>query len=77
MNNAKLIDCTNYFNDIGRQRLRDALESGIRIQIHIDCIGHSASIREAYIYDEWLKETYGERLVCEDGEYGSTIYFLK
>ncbi len=77
MKDIKLVNCTNYFNEIGCQRLCDALESGVAIRIHIDCIGHSATIRESSIYVDWLKETYGERLVCDINEHGLIYYYLK
>ena len=72
-----LVDCTNYFNEIGVGRLKYAIEAGLPVQIYIDCIGHTATARETAIYVDWLKEEYGERLVIDKEMYWDTVYYLK
>ena len=74
---GKLINCTNYFNEIGRQRLTEALEAGEKVIIYIDCIGHTRAYREGIIYEEWLKDKYGERLEVGRNSFGDTTYRLK
>lgn len=76
MRETELINCTNYFNEVGCKRLSKALEGGKSVRIYIDCIGHTATQRETLNYIEWMRETYGDKLV-EDVEHGEIIYFLK
>ena len=58
----KCVNCTNYFNDIGKQRLKEALEAGETVHIYIDCIGHTRAYWEEKWYREWLVEFYGDKL---------------
>lgn len=74
---AKLINCTNYFNETGCERLSEALESGETVKIYIDCIGHTRSYYETEVYVEWLSKKYGERLVVDTNKYDEKVYSLK
>lgn len=76
MREIELVNCTNYFNEVGCKRLSDVLENNKAVRIHIDCIGHAATERETANYIEWMQETYGDRLE-KDIKHGETIYFLK
>ena len=77
MRKEVFVDCTNYFNEVGQQRLRDVLEAGNSAFIYIDCIGHTATMIETYAYVKWLKQEYGDRLATEKNEYGDKLYYLK
>lgn len=74
---AKLINCTNYFNEMGCERLSEALESGETVKIYIDCIGHTRSYYETEAYAEWLSKKYGGRLVVDTNKYDEKVYSLK
>ena len=76
MRETKLVNCTNYFNEVGCKRLSDVLENNKAARIYIDCIGHAATERETLNYVEWMRETYKDKLK-EDIEHGEIIYFLK
>lgn len=76
MREIELINCTNYFNDVGCKRLKKALDSGKAVEIYIDCIGHAATERETLCYVEWMRAMYGERLT-EDNVSGTQVYYLK
>lgn len=77
MKKPVLVNCTNYFNEIGVARLRDAIEAGQAVYLYIDCVGHTATARETAAYVNWLKETYGERLVVDKEMHWDTVYYLK
>lgn len=77
MNKATLINCTNYFNEVGCERLSEALEGGETIKIHIDCIGHTRTYYETETYVEWLAKKYGKRLIIDTNEYDEKVYSLK
>ena len=77
MRKVTLVDCTNYFNDIGIERLKNAIEAGHAVQIYIDCVGHTATARETAAYVTWLKYTYKERLVADKQMHWDTVYYLK
>lgn len=77
MSTAMLINCTNYFNEVGCERLSKALENGETVRIHIDCIGHTRTYYETGMYVEWLNKKYGERLVIDKDDCENKIYYLK
>lgn len=74
---GKLVNCTNYFNDIGKKRLIEALEAGEKVRVYIDCIGHTRAFYEGQAYEEWLKEHYGDKLLVEKNAFGEATYRLK
>lgn len=59
---TETVNCTNYFNEIGRERLRAALEAGKAVCLYIDCIGRTQTEITEADYIEWLRAEYGERL---------------
>lgn len=71
------VDCTNYFNEVGCKRLKEAIETGDAVYIYIDCIGHTATMLETSRYVDWLRKTYGDKLVETKNEYGDNIYYLE
>lgn len=76
---SKFIDGKNYFNEISLNEICEALESGEKVQVGIDCIGHTRNNNEQEAYKESLLKKYGERLVCScvQGAYSySYIYQL-
>lgn len=77
MRDIVLVDCTNYFNEIGVERLKDAIGAGYAVQIYIDCIGHTTTERETAAYVSWLKETYGNRLVADNNMHWNTVYYIE
>lgn len=78
--NAKpvTVNCTNYFNDVGKQRLAEALQDGKTVSIYIDCIGHTRSAYETREYIKWLHDYYGARLevIPQGGNMGQDVYRL-
>lgn len=69
----------NYWDDERDEckKIFDALESGKRVKTGCSCIGHTrAQMEENRAYVS-LTTKYGERLVCEDDDWGDTIYSLK
>lgn len=65
MNNAKTIDCGNYFHDSRFKLVCEALEQGETVKVHIDCIGHTQNNFEQENYKEALIEKYGDSLNIE------------
>ena len=74
---GKLINCANYFCDIGKNNLINALEAGETVRIYIDCIGHTRAFMVGCEYESWLKEHYGKRLSIAKNSFGETTYSLK
>lgn len=73
---GKLINCTNCFHRIGKERLTEALEAGEKVRIYIECIGHTRAYYTTLEYEKWLREQYGERLVVEKNDFKETTYRL-
>lgn len=73
---GRLINCTNYFNDIGKKRLTEALEAGEVVRVYIDCIGHTRAYTEGLAYENWMKNHYGHALEIGRNNFGETTYKL-
>ena len=65
MNNAKTIDCGNYFHDSRFKLVCEALEQGETVKVYIDCIGHTRNNFEQETYKEALIEKYADKLNVE------------
>lgn len=72
-----LVNGKNYFNEESLQEMKQRLEAGEGIGIHIDCIGHALTESETARYVEALRKEYGERLTAEKGIEFYTVYRLK
>lgn len=68
MEQAKLIDCGNYFHESRFKTVCEALENGEAVQVYIDCIGHTLNNYEQENYKKALLEKYGEKLTIEKDE---------
>lgn len=71
------VNVTNYFNDIGKARLREALERGDKVMICVDCIGHTRSEMVEAEYAYWLRDTYGGKLYVEEKTMWGAVYYLR
>lgn len=71
------INVTNYFNNTGKERLREALERGDKVMICVDCIGHNRSemVEAEYVY--WLRDIYGGRLHVDEKTAWGAVYYLQ
>lgn len=73
---AKLVNCTNYYNEQSLAELQALLEQGEAVQIYIDCIGHTRTMNETALYVEALQKAYGDRLQADNSSF-LTVYTLK
>ena len=76
----KLINGENYFNPISFNRACEELEQGHKIEMYIDCTGHTRNNDEQETYKEELQKKYESRLQIEkiEGAYSySYSYRLK
>lgn len=77
-NKPVLVNCGNYFNTGGFNKLCEELEKGNAVEIYIDCIGHTRNAMETRNYVYALHEKYGDRLMRLGSHYDfDTIYMLK
>ena len=77
---AITIDCNNYFNPEGFERLCDAIDSGALVHCYISCIGFTRAHREGYNYYEALKKKYGASVIYyiyEETYYNKYYFKLK
>lgn len=77
---GRLIDCANDFYESRFNEVCAALEQGEKIQVYIDCIGHTRNNMAQEAYKRALVEKYGDELTveCSEGAYCySYIYCLK
>lgn len=75
-----LINCGNYFNENSLNQVCRALEKGEKVEVYIDCIGHSRNNNEQEAYKEALLQKYGDKLSIESRKGGysnSYLYFLQ
>lgn len=76
----KLINGKNYCNIPCFKQMCQELEKGQRIEVYIDCIGHTRNNYEQESYRKLLQDKYGDKLETElsGGTYSySYIYQLK
>lgn len=76
-NSINLVSVTNYFNDIGKERLRSALEAGDKVSICVDCIGHTRAEMVESEYAYWLHDVFGDSLVVFEHTLWGNAYQLK
>lgn len=76
-NNINLVSVTNYFNNIGKERLRSALEAGDKVSICVDCIGYTRAEMVESEYSYWLHDVFGKRLIVFEHTLWGNAYQLE
>lgn len=79
MERAKYVSGKNYFNENSFNNIVKELEDGNRIEVGIECIGHTCNNIEQEKYKEQLMKRFGDKLKVEtrSGNYRySYIYSL-
>lgn len=74
-NTPVTVNGRNYFNEVDLGKMIGLLNQGYKIQIYIDCIGHTRTETETARYVKALEEEFGDRLQVESGF--SNIYYLQ
>lgn len=75
MAESKLIDVANDFYQEKYDNLKKELESGTKVEIYVDCIGHTRARMVEQDYASRLKDEYGDRLIIT-GIPGAWGYYL-
>lgn len=76
----RTINGGNYFHEKAFNEICEALENAEKVQVYIDCIGHTRNNNEQDAYFEALTNKYKDRLIADrtDGGYSySYSYTLK
>ena len=68
MKKARLVNCGNDFYTKHFDELCEALEKGERVEVYIDCIGHTRNNMGQTAYKRALTEKYGDRLIVTTHE---------
>ena len=75
MKDYKLISGSNYFKQDNLKAMIGTLDSGEKIEVYIDCIGHTRNNMTQEQYKKALEEHYGDKLnVIYNGGYCSYSY---
>lgn len=65
MKHAELVNGKNYFNQKSFTEICKKLEQGERVEVYIDCIGHTRNNYEQEQYKKALEKQFGELLEVE------------